>query len=296
MKLELFVKPSKADENCQENDQQRKIRQSNIVSILITFQAWICFIWKAKLEWIFSLHCLGTLQKGECKWAHQRLGRRGNKKKPDTHIDALSYSAWLDLNGSVFMLCRHKKMEPFTWHDQRRLHQRGISGGTNVDVPRLFWQRKPNSVGESQLQSGAFTDRRHTNVSDKSNAAMEGDDATWPFISHERENTKKWKMEYITPGPWVLASVPHYGFRYTSVHKTQRQYWNYIKVVLFKSDGYWWSLFRHDPSLPALPLSSSTESKTQTPTMIPLTLHFRASVFIKLWHMWILEATKRTLI
>lgn len=33
-------------------------------------------------------------------------------------------------------------------------------------------------VGESQLQSGAFTDRRHMDVSDKCNAAMEGEFAT----------------------------------------------------------------------------------------------------------------------
>lgn len=67
------------------------------------------------------------------------------------------------------------KMEPFTGHDQRRLHQGGISGGTNVDVPRLFWQQKPGRVGESRLQSGVFTDWRHTDVSDKSNAALEGE-------------------------------------------------------------------------------------------------------------------------
>lgn len=155
-----------------------------VVSILITSQAWICFIWKAKLKWILSLHCLGTLQKGDCKWAHQILGGRGTNIS-DTHIDALSYSAWLDLSSFVVCVEPPSKMEP--GHSQRRFHQGGISGGTNVDVPELFWRMKPSRAGESWLQCDASTDRRHTDVAVIT--AMQHwreSSSKWPFISHER--------------------------------------------------------------------------------------------------------------
>lgn len=70
-----------------------------------------------------------------------------------------------------------------------------------MDVPRLFWQLKPSRVGESQLQSGAFTDRRHTDVSDKSNAAMEGEFAT--VTTHQprggEQKNEKWNISLQVP-------------------------------------------------------------------------------------------------
>lgn len=111
---------------------------------------------------------------------------------------------------------------------------------------------------------------------------------------------KKWKMEYITPGPCGLPLVPLYGFRCTSVHKTQRQYWDYIKVVIFHEWERGWLLMIFFPPPPTQPVSphpttdTLTDSRNPTPNVITLRLHFRASIFLKLWHMWIWKATKRT--
>lgn len=109
------------------------------------------------------------------------------------------------------------KMEPFAWHDQRRLHQGGISGGTNVDVPRLIWQLKPSRLGESQRQEWCVY-RPEACACVREKRCSNGGRSS---ISHEGENKRIGKMESITPGPCGLPLVPLYGFRCTSVHKTQ---------------------------------------------------------------------------
>lgn len=151
---------------------------------------------------------------------------------------------------------------------ERRLHQGGISGGTNVDVPtadlaaeaQQCWGWKPAS-GAVRLQTGG-----HARVSEKKPCSDGGRVLPrWPVPSATRGRTKEMeKMEYITPGPCGLPLVPLYGFRCTSVHKTQRQYWDYIKVVLFREWERGWLLMifffspppdttRQSPTLPQTP-------------------------------------------
>lgn len=144
------------------------------------------------------------------------------------------------------------KMEP--WHNQRRFHQEGISGGTNVDVPQLFWRMKPSRAGESWLQCDASTDRRHTDVSVIT--AMQHwreSSSKWPFISHKK-GTKN-GMNYSRSPLFNLQShLMALGAAQWTRHRDNTEIIS--KLSHLKSENMTagnWSLFWHDPSLPAQP-------------------------------------------
>lgn len=162
-----------------------------VVSILITFQAWICFIWKAKLKWILPLHCLGTLQKGDCKWAHQILG--GGEQKWHPH--------WCP---ELFCMIRPQQFCCLCWA--------AIKNGTltqSEEVPsgRNKWRHQcgrttADLANEAQqggwkLASGwcIYRPQAHGCVGDNGNAALEGE-LIKVTIHQPREGNKKNGINY----------------------------------------------------------------------------------------------------